>query len=75
MLAMDYAVLSYLEESGGTVPTIAIPARIFKGYIPEGETNMVDLGLIEHAGEFTTITARGRHILAGSSLICPLREV
>lgn len=60
LLPMDRAVLTYLIESGGSAPTIAIPAKLFRGEIPKGAPNMVDLGLIEHIGEDTIVTAIGR---------------
>lgn len=59
ILPMDYACLRYLMEYG-TVPTVAIPSRIFAGDIPTGLRSLVELGLIEHDGDSTRITAAGR---------------
>jgi len=60
LLPMDYALFGYLVEHGGSVPTIAIPAKLFKGDIPDDAPNLVESGLIEHVGEFTIITHAGR---------------
>lgn len=62
LLAMDYACLGYLIEHGdeGSAPTIAIPIRLFRGEIPEGTPDLVDLGLVKHAGDRTEITPAGR---------------
>lgn len=66
LLPMDYACLGYLIEHGdnGSAPTIAIPARLFRGEIPEGTLNLVDLGLIKHRGDRTAITDAGRALVS-----------
>jgi hypothetical protein len=64
LLPMDYALLAYLIEHGGDVPAASIPAKIFRGEIPEGFPNLIDLGVIEHKGELTCITDAGRRALA-----------
>ena len=66
LLSMDYACLGYLVEHGdnGSMPTIAIPLRLFRGDIPEGAPNLVDLGLVKHRGDRTTITVAGRTALS-----------
>lgn len=63
-LPMDYLVLAYLSGCGGSAPTIAIPARLFRGDIPAGAPSLVDLGLIKHDGEITSITSAGREAIA-----------
>ncbi len=62
LLPMDIACLEYLAEHGddGSMPTIAIPNRIFRGDIPAGTPSLVDLGLIEHSRDRTAITLLGR---------------
>lgn len=62
LLPMDIACLEYLAEHGdnGSMPTIAIPAKLFRGEIPEGTPNLVKLGLIEHTRDRTAITLLGR---------------
>ena len=60
LIQMDYAVLNYLVEAGGSAPSIAIPARLFRGVIPEGHPDMVALGLIAHDGDLISITSLGR---------------
>lgn len=64
-LPMDLACLGYFVEHGdnGSMPTIAIPAKLFRGEMPEDTPNMVDLGLIQHTGERTAITLLGRMAL------------
>lgn len=64
LLQMDYALLNYLVEFDGCVPTIAIPSKIFKGEIPDDAPNLVEAGVIEHVGKNTRITATGRSALA-----------
>lgn len=68
LLPMDIACLGYLVEHGecGSMPTIAISIKLFQGEIPAGTPNLVDLGLIRHAGDKTKITAAGRLALAES---------
>jgi hypothetical protein len=56
---MDYAVLGYLAECGGSAPYAAIPAKLFRGEIPEVAPTLLELGLIEHCGELTSITDAG----------------
>jgi hypothetical protein len=60
LIPMDAACLSFLLEQGGSFVTIAIPARMFTGEIPEGYPDLVDMGLIEHVGEITSLTSKGR---------------
>jgi hypothetical protein len=62
LLPMDIACLEYLAEHGdnGSMPTIAIPNRLFRGEIPDGIPDLVELGLIEHHGDRTAITLLGR---------------
>lgn len=62
LLPMDIACLEYLVEYGddGSVPTKAIPAKLFRGEIPAGMPSLVDLGLIEHRRDRTSITLHGR---------------
>jgi len=65
LIPMDYACLDYLVEHGddGSAPTIAIPCRLFRGDIPDGMPDLVELGLIKHAGKRTAITESGRAAL------------
>lgn len=58
LLPMDYAALAYLAEHG-PLPLIAIPDRLFRGEIPEGMPSLVELGMIVHRGELTSITTAG----------------
>lgn len=67
LLPMDNAFLAYLVECGGSAPWEAVPAKLFRGEIPEGHPNMVDLGLIEHVGDDTRITEAGRAALLRAS--------
>jgi hypothetical protein len=62
LLPMDFACLEYLVEHGdnGSMPTIAIPIRLFRGEIPVGVPDLVELGLIEHTADRTAITLLGR---------------
>jgi hypothetical protein len=60
LIQMDYAVLNYLVEVGGSAPSVAIPARLFRGIIPEGHPDMIVLGLIKHDGELVSLTSLGR---------------
>lgn len=73
LLPMDYACLGWLIEhgDGGSMPTIAIPARLFRGEIPEGMPNLVDLGLIEHRRDRTTITLLGHMAVAPAQCNTP----
>lgn len=64
LIPMDQACLSFLLEQGGSFVTSAIPARMFKGEIPEGLPDLVDMGLIEHVGDITSVTVKGRKIAA-----------
>lgn len=70
LLPMDYACLEYLVEHGddGSMPTIAIPNRLFRGEIPQGSPNLVALGLIKHKADRTSITLAGRAAVARPSL-------
>jgi hypothetical protein len=63
LLSMDRAWLRYLMEHVGIAPTIAIPARLFRGEIPEGSPSLVELGLIEHVSDRTAITLAGRRAI------------
>jgi len=64
LIQMDRAVLNYLVEVGGSAPSIAIPARLFRGDLPEGHPDMVTLGLIKHDGDLISVTPTGRDALA-----------
>lgn len=68
LLPMDYALFKYLVESGGSAPSIAIPAKLFDGEIPDDAPNLVECGLIEHVGEITFITDAGRLALSSTML-------
>lgn len=64
LLPMDRAALAYLVGCGGSAPTIAIPAKLFVGNIPLGSPDLVDLGMVEHVGDNTSITVAGRTALS-----------
>lgn len=68
LLPMDYACLQYLIDhgDGGSMPTVAIPSRLFAGEIPQCTPSLVALGLIEHRGGWTTITPTGRRALTSA---------
>lgn len=68
LLPMDYALFDYLVEHGGSVPTIAIPAKLFSGDIPDDAPNLIESGLIEHVGDITKITPAGRAALVSSGI-------
>lgn len=46
---------------------ISIPAKIFRGEIPDGAPDLVGSGLIEHRGDAIAITAVGRSALSPST--------
>lgn len=64
LIPMDRAVLSFLLEQGGSFVTSAIPSRMFAGEIPKGLPDLVDMGLIEHSGDVTSLTTKGRKLAA-----------
>lgn len=64
LLPMDYALLRWLVEFDGSAPLLAIPAKLFKGDIPDDAPNLVESGLIEHRGDRVCITPAGRLALA-----------
>jgi hypothetical protein len=66
LLSMDLGCLGYLHDMGGSAPTMAIPAKLFGGPIPEDHPNLVDLGMIEHIGDLTFLTERGRNAIAAA---------
>jgi hypothetical protein len=72
---MDRACLAYLMEHGGTAPTIAIPARLFRGEIPEGSPSLVELGLIEHVSDRTAITPAGRRAIEAPDVALEMRRL
>lgn len=63
LLPMDRGILAYLAEHGPCASE-AIPLRLFRGEIPDGAPDLVDLGLIEHLGGVIAITALGREMLS-----------
>jgi hypothetical protein len=66
LLPMDFDLFRYLVECGGSAPTIAIPAKIFRGEIPDDATNLTEFGLIRQAKGITSITDLGRSVLLTS---------
>lgn len=60
LLSMDANCLAFLVAMGGRDPYIAIPAKLFKGDIPEGHPNLLDQGFIEHHGDDVLLTDAGR---------------
>ena len=67
LLPMDFDLFSYLVECGGSAPYAAIPAKIFRGDIPDDAANLTESGLIRHARGVTSITDLGRTVLLTST--------
>lgn len=67
-LAMDLKCLAYLVEMGGRAPFVAIPAKLFKGEVPAGQPDLIDLGLVVHDGADAVITDGGRAVLLADAL-------
>ena len=63
LIPMDRECLQWLSEVGGSAPTVAIPIRLFAGMVPENYPNMIELGLVKHVGEITSITTAGYRAL------------
>jgi hypothetical protein len=75
LLPMDRAWLRYLMERVGIAPTIAIPARLFRGEIPEGSSSLVELGLIEHVSDRTAITLADRRAIEVADVALEMRRL
>lgn len=58
-LAMDLKCLA---------PFVAIPAKLFKGEVPAGQPDLIDLGLVVHDGADAVITDGGRAVLLADAL-------
>lgn len=68
LLPMDLGCLAYLVEMGGRAPFVAIPTKLFKGDIPAGHPDLIDLGFVSHDGDDVVVTDAGRAALLADAL-------